>query len=70
MTFPLGYDPSDFGADEIVRKPNAHGGYHYTAYKKQGGQISWDTDANDDYVEGSIHLSDRNVPGDGEHSSW
>lgn len=66
---PEGYNPADFGADKIVSKENEYGGKHYTAYSKTGGQVSWDTDANGDYVDGTVHMSDRNVGG-GDFNVW
>jgi hypothetical protein len=59
------------GADGIVSRQSAYeGGQHYTAYKADGGQISWDFDAAGNLIPGTYHLSDRNVAGPGAHSSW
>jgi hypothetical protein len=65
MSGPGDYDPRDFGADGIRRTPDWRGsGYdHYTAWGREGGQISWDVDPNGDYLDGSIHMTDMNVPG-------
>lgn len=43
MTEPYPYKPADFGAHGISSTENWWGsGYrHYTAYNKEGGQISW-----------------------------
>jgi RHS repeat-associated protein len=65
-----GYDPADFGADNIVKKPNQFGGWHYTAWARQAGQISWDVDANGQYVDKTGHMSGRNIPGGGDNGYW
>jgi hypothetical protein len=65
----FGYDPADFGADKIKGTPLGNEGYHWTAYCKSGGQISWNTDREGNYIDYSpdprygpeIHMSDRNV---------
>ena len=62
---PYEYDPEDFGADKIVAKENwRDSGYtHYTAYKKYGGQISWnEIETKDGREIVDIHLSERNIP--------
>lgn len=64
-----GYNASDFGADAISKSDNDYGGSHYSAYSNSGGQVSWDTRADGSLIDGSEHLSDRNVGG-GSWSSW
>lgn len=61
---PYDYDPEDFGADDITYNPNWRGsGYdHYSAWSSGGGQISWDVDPYGNYLDDSIHISDRNIP--------
>lgn len=66
---PQDPSPEDFGADHIVSTDNGQGGQHNTAYSETGGQYSWDTDKNGDYIDGSGHLSDRNCGGK-DWSSW
>jgi hypothetical protein len=64
----FGYSPEEFGADEIRGVPDGDG-YHWTAFRRGEGQISWNTDRSGNYREFSptgrfgpkIHLSDRNV---------
>lgn len=62
---PYPYDPADFGADELSVAENWKGsGYtHYTAYSRNGGQVSWNEieEANGRYVE-DIHVSSKNDP--------
>lgn len=37
-------------------RPNQEGGYHRTLYdRNSNNHISWDTDQNDDYIEGTGH---------------
>jgi hypothetical protein len=70
----FGFDPADFGADEIRAVRNGDG-YHWTAYSKGGGQISWNTDLEGKYREFSpdpryglvVHMSDRNIKGPGSN---
>jgi len=69
---PGGYDPADFGADGIEEVENwkDSGFTHYTAWGQDGGQISWDVDPYGEYLDGSIHMTDMNIPGDGPTSTW
>ena len=65
-----GYNPADFGADRIVSHPNRYGGQHYTAFSNSGGQISWNTDGRGNYVDGSVHMSDRNIAPQAPFNVW
>lgn len=66
-----GFRAEDFGADLIKASyPNAFGGWHYTAFSKTGGQISWDTDDKGEHVPESEHMSDRNVGTSGGFNVW
>lgn len=74
----FGYDPADFGADEIRVVRLGASGYHWTAYSRTGGQISWNTDLEGNYIDHSpdprygpeVHMSDRNVKGPGVTNVW
>jgi hypothetical protein len=59
---PKGQEPTaeDFGMDRLSTSDNEHGGTHYTV-SNPVTRISWDTDDNGDYVEGSHH--ERRAPG-------
>jgi hypothetical protein len=52
--------PADFGADHITSESTPDGGTHSTAYSDTGGQVSWNTDKQGNYQDGSVHMSDRN----------
>ncbi|MCH0542847.1 hypothetical protein I3F58_25460 [Streptomyces sp. MUM 203J] len=73
----FGNNPADFGADEIRAVPNGDG-YHWTAYSKDGGQTSWNTDLEGNYRDDSpdpyygpiVPLSDRNAKGSGKRQVW
>ena len=74
----FGYDPEDFGADKIGVALLGNAGYHWTAYSRTGGQISWNTDLDGNYIEYSpdprygpqVHMSDRNIKGGGATTVW
>lgn len=60
-------DPGDFGADAIAAHENwRNSGYtHYTAYKADSGQISWnEIELEDSREVEDVHISDLNIPDD------
>jgi hypothetical protein len=64
------YCADDFGADGITKVPDWRGGgyTHYTAWSKEGGQVSWNEIelAGDIREVVDVHVSSRNAPKRGE----